>query len=62
MAEKITIRELARRSGVSVGTVSRALNGYPDVRDETRERVLALAEELEYTPDAAARRLVTRRS
>ena len=62
MAEKINIRELARRSGVSVGTVSRALNGYPDVRKETRERVLALAEELEYTPNAAARRLVTRRS
>jgi LacI family transcriptional regulator len=62
VAEKINIRELARRSGVSVGTVSRALNGYPDVREETRERVLALAEELEYTPNAAARRLVTRRS
>jgi len=62
VSEKITIRELARRSGVSVGTVSRALNGYPDVRPATRERVLALAEELEYTPDAAARRLVTRRS
>lgn len=62
MSEKITIRELARRSGVSVGTVSRALNGYPDVREATRERVLALAEELEYIPDAAARRLVTRRS
>jgi LacI family transcriptional regulator len=45
-----------------VGTVSRALNGYPDVREETRERVMALAEELEYTPNAAARRLVTRRS
>jgi LacI family transcriptional regulator, galactose operon repressor len=60
--KKINIRELARLSGVSVGTVSRALNGYPDVREQTRERVLALAEELEYTPDAAARRLVTRRS
>lgn len=58
----VTIRELARLSGVSVGTVSRALNGYPDVRDDTRERIQRLAEELEYTPQAAARTLVTRRS
>jgi LacI family transcriptional regulator len=62
MGERVTIRELARLSGVSVGTVSRALNGYPDVGEATRERVLALAQELDYTPDSAARRLVTRRS
>ena len=58
----VTIRELARLSGVSVGTVSRALNGYPDVGQETRERIVRLAEELDYTPQAAARTLVTRRS
>jgi LacI family transcriptional regulator, galactose operon repressor len=58
----VTIRELARLSGVSVGTVSRALNGYPDVGQVTRERIIRLAEELDYTPQAAARTLVTRRS
>ena len=58
----VTIRELARLSGVSVGTVSRALNGYPDVRQDTRDRIIRLAEELDYTPQAAARTLVTRRS
>src|SRR5262249_22567019 len=57
-----TIRELARRSGVSIATVSRALNGYPDVSEQTRERVLALAEELEYQPTAAARTRATNRS
>ena len=62
MEERITIRELARRSGVSVGTVSRALNGYADVRPETRERIMRLASELDYTPAAAARSLVTQRS
>jgi LacI family transcriptional regulator len=62
MEERITIRELARRSGVSVGTVSRALNGYTDVRPETRERIMRLASELDYTPAAAARSLVTQRS
>jgi transcriptional regulator with XRE-family HTH domain len=62
MEERVTIRELARRSGVSVGTVSRALNGYADVRPETRERIMRLASELDYTPAAAARSLVTQRS
>lgn len=57
-----TIREVAERSGVSVATVSRVLNGYPDVREETRRRVLEHARELDYTPSAAARTLVTKRS
>jgi LacI family transcriptional regulator len=60
--QRTTIRELARLSGVSVGTVSRALNGYTDVRPETRERIVRLARELDYTPAAAARTLVTQRS
>jgi LacI family transcriptional regulator len=60
--ERVTIRQLARISGVSIGTVSRALNGYADVSPETRERVVRLARELEYTPAAAARSLKTQRS
>ncbi len=59
---RTTIKELARRSGVSVGTVSRALNGYSDVSASTRERVVQLARELDYAPAAAARTLVTSRS
>jgi LacI family transcriptional regulator len=59
---RTTIKELARRSGVSIGTVSRALNGYSDVSEETRERVMRLARELDYTPAAAARTLVMERS
>jgi LacI family transcriptional regulator len=49
-------------SGVSVATVSRVLNDYADVSDETRERVLKHARELDYTPSAAARTLVMQRS
>jgi len=60
--EIATIKELAELSGVSVATVSRVLNDYDDVSETTRERVLKLAEELEYTPAAAARTLVTKRS
>ncbi len=60
--ERVTIRQLAHLSGVSIGTVSRALNGYADVNPETRERIVRLARELDYTPAAAARSLVTQRS
>jgi LacI family transcriptional regulator len=57
-----TLREIALKTGVSVSTVSRVLNGRSGVSAEVRERVLALASELEYTPNAAARTLVLKRS
>lgn len=57
-----TLREIALRTGVSVSTVSRVLNGHRGVSAGVRERVLALANELDYTPNAAARTLVLRRS
>jgi LacI family transcriptional regulator len=57
-----TIQQLAAQSGVSVATVSRALNGSPEVSDATRDRILELARKLDYTPSAAARTLVKRRS
>src|SRR3954453_17051101 len=60
--ERVTIRQLAHLSGVSIGTVSRALNGYADVNPETRERIVRLAEGLGYTPAAAARRPRPQRS
>jgi LacI family transcriptional regulator len=47
---------------VSVATVSRVFNGYPDVSDATRKRVFEIASELDYAPSAAARTLVTKRS
>src|SRR5689334_8216716 len=58
----VDIREVARRGGVSVATVSRALNGRADVSDATRERIRRLAQELGYTPNQQARTLVRRRS
>lgn len=58
----VDIREVARRSGVSVATVSRALNGRPGVSADTRARVAQVARELGYLPNQQARSLVRRRS
>jgi LacI family transcriptional regulator len=52
-----TIRDVARKAKVSVGTVSNVLNGSSLVKDETRERVLKAIDELGYYPSAAARSL-----
>jgi LacI family transcriptional regulator len=60
--EATTIRDVARRAGVSVATVSRALNGHSNVLDETRRRVLAAAAELRFVPSGAARSLNTGRT
>lgn len=53
-----TIREIARIANVSVGTVSRALNGRPGVSRETRERVMEVVRTLGYAPNPVARELV----
>ena len=52
-----TIRDVARHAQVSIASVSRALNGLGNVRAETRERVIAAANELGYVPHAGARSL-----
>ena len=52
-----TIRDVARRAQVSIASVSRALNGLGNVRQETRDRVIAAAAELGYVPHAGARSL-----
>ena len=53
----VTIRDVAKRAGVSVATASRALNGKQVVHPETRDRILAVMEELGFAPSPAARRL-----
>lgn len=57
-----TIADLATLAGVSPGTVSRALNGSPLVRAQTRERIAALAREHDFRLNLAARSLRTRRT
>ena len=53
----MSIRDLAKHLGISIGTVSRALNGRSDVNDETRRRVFAAAAELGYVPNQSGRSL-----
>jgi LacI family transcriptional regulator len=57
-----TIHDVARHLNLSITTVSRALDGYDDVAEETRQRVLEVARELGYTPNRAARQLRRQRS
>ena len=49
------IRDIARLSGYSLGTVSRVLNGHPNVSDKARMRVLKVVEEVGYEPNSNAR-------
>jgi len=58
----VTIRDVAKRAGVSVSTASLALNGKPLVSDETRQKVLKAAEELNYHPNAVAKSLADGRT
>ncbi|WP_276354279.1 LacI family DNA-binding transcriptional regulator [Cohnella caldifontis] len=58
----VTIKDIALRAGVSFSTVSKALLDSPLVRQSTKERVLAIAKEMGYVPNLAARSLVSRRT
>ncbi len=58
-AKRIGVREVAVAAGVSTQTVSRVLNGYPGIRDATRERVLEAVAALDYRVNNAARALGT---
>lgn len=55
--KQVTLLELAKRLDLSPSTVSRALNGRHRISEETRKRVRALAEKLEYQPNPSAKRL-----
>jgi LacI family transcriptional regulator len=57
----VTIQDVAKKARVSVSTVSRVLNGKSDVATETKERVLAVIEDLDYATNLAARSMRSRR-
>lgn len=55
----MNLKELSQMLGLSQTTISRALNGYPEVNEETRQRVQKAAQETGYRPNRAAQRLAT---
>ena len=57
MLRFMNIYDIAQRSGVSIATVSRVMNGSPNVSAATREKVMAVIEQEDYIPNAFARGL-----
>lgn len=62
MATNLTLEDIGRLTGVSKSTVSRVINGHASVRPEVRDRVLAAIRQTGYSPNAAARSLVSGRT
>jgi len=58
----VSMKDIAKRCGVSVATVSKALNGQKDIGEETRKKICAAAEEMGYMANSVARALKTNRS
>lgn len=59
MTQRMSLKKLAAHLGLTEGTVSRALNNYPDISQKTRDRVQQAASELGYRANPLARRLAT---
>jgi LacI family transcriptional regulator len=62
ISRRPTIDDVARLAGVSIKTVSRVFNQAPNVRDVTRDKVVAAAESLHYRPNLSARQLASNRT
>lgn len=60
--KSVTIKDVAKAAGVSYSTVSRALSGSPEISAETRQRILKLCKEMNYTTNTVARSMVTKSS
>lgn len=58
----VTIKDVSKRSGYSITTVSKALNNYPDISAKTKKHILALCDEMGYVPNLSARSLVSKKS
>ncbi|MCW6653660.1 catabolite control protein A [Aerococcaceae bacterium NML191292] len=60
--QTITIYDVAREAGVSMATVSRVVNGNPNVKPSTRKKVSEVIERLDYRPNAVARGLASKKT
>ena len=62
MNKRVTIADIAKEAGVSMMTVSRAINQKEGISEETRQRILSIADQIGYRPSGVARALATNRS
>jgi LacI family transcriptional regulator len=62
VSSEVSIKDIARKANISYATVSRALNDNHGMREATRGRILQLAEQMAYTPNAIARGLVKKQT
>lgn len=58
----VTIKDVAKKAGVAISTVSKVLNNYPNVKEETREKVLEAIQELGFVPNSIASALSSKQS
>jgi LacI family transcriptional regulator len=58
----VTIKDVSKKSGFSVTTVSKALNDYPDISQKTKDKILKLCDDMGYVPNLSARSLVNKKS
>ncbi len=58
----VTIKDISKKSGFSVTTVSKALNDYPDISSKTKTKILQLCDDMGYVPNLSARSLVNKKS
>lgn len=61
-SKSITIKDIAKETGVSIASVSRALNGLSGISEETKNKILSACERLGYVPNTLARGLVLQRT
>lgn len=62
MAERITMKEVAKKAGVTIGTVSHVINGTASISEETKRRVWKVIEETNYTPNPMASYMRSKKS
>ena len=58
----VTIYDVAKRAGVGIGTVSRAINDSPNINSKTKERIKTVAKELDYKPHSLAQSLARKKT
>ncbi|MFF2753013.1 LacI family DNA-binding transcriptional regulator [Psychrobacillus sp. NPDC058041] len=56
-----TIKDVAKKAGVSISIVSKAFNNYVDINEKTRQRIFEIAKELNYTPNIVAKNLSSKK-